>query len=204
MLVASLTAAALFAGTGTSIASVAGTCSFPALSQPFQSLGDSNSYFLAPGGDFESGTSGWALTGGARLSHPNESYFVGSHSDRQSLELPTAASVTTPSICVTSSSPTFRMFIKGDGVGRREGKRDSQLAVYLNFAGADGQPQQVQIAGLTVRNGAWTLSPVISFIEYISTPLQNGYADVSFTIRSNDSRGKWLIDDLYVDPYVSR
>jgi hypothetical protein len=34
--------------------------------------------------------------------------------------------------------------------------------------------------------------------------LQNGYANISFTIKPNDTHGNWQIDDLYVDPYSSK
>ncbi len=93
------------------------------------------------------------------------------------------------------------MFIKNNG---NLGHTDGQLAIYLNFSGADGRSQRVKIAGLTAKSGEWTLSPKISFIQYISTPLKNGYANISFTIKPNDNHGNWQIDDLYVDPYCSR
>jgi hypothetical protein len=81
---------------------------------------------------------------------------------------------------------------------------DGQLAVYLNFAGADGRMQQVKIAALTSRKPGWIPSPQISFIQYISTPLRSGYANISFTIKPNDTHGSWQLDDVYVDPYCSR
>jgi hypothetical protein len=199
LLLGSITAAAVVAGIATSAASAAG-CTFPTLSQPFSSLGDTNPYFLAPGGNFESGASGWALTGGARLSQPNESFFVGSNADKQSLLLPSsAASATTPTICVTAAAPALRMFVKNEGGG----KSDGPLNVYLNFADTGGVPQQVQIAALTTRNSAWTPSPIVSFVQYLPA-LEGGFADVSFTLTPSDNRGKWLIDDLYIDPYISR
>jgi hypothetical protein len=182
----------------TSVASAAGNCAFPPSAQPFQRFADSNSYFLASGGDFEGSLSGWSLSGGAGVANGNEGYDVGSASDSHSLALPTtSSSVTTPSICVTSDAPTFRMFIENNG---NLGHIDGQLAVYLNFTGSDGKAQQVKIAALKVKDRSWTLSPKISFIQYISTPLQSGYAQVSFTIKPNDNHGNWQIDDLYVDP----
>jgi hypothetical protein len=62
----------------------------------------------------------------------------------------------------------------------------------------------VKIAALTSKKAGWTLSPQISFIQYISTPLKSGFANISFTIRPNDDHGNWQIDDIYVDPYCSR
>jgi hypothetical protein len=193
---------AVLVGVTAAPTSAAGGCSFPDLAQPFQSFGDTNPYFLAPGGSFETGASGWALTGGAGLVGENDSFFVNSSSDRTSLALPTkTAAVTTPTFCVTTSAPKFRMFIKNNG---NNGYMDGQLAIYLNFTGADGRLQHVKIAALTSKRPGWTLSPQISFIQYISTPLKSGYANISFTVKPNDAHGSWQIDDVYVDPYCSR
>lgn len=178
-----------------------GSCAWPPLSQPFLPWADPGQYFLAPGGNFESGTDGWTLTGNAKIVSGNESYYVGSPSDSHSLSLPdTSSSVTTPTMCVTVLSPDFRVFLFNKGAN---GHTDGQLAVYLNFAGADGKPQQVKIAAL--KNGtSWGLTLPISFIQYISTPLKQGSANVSFTIKPNDNHGNWLIDDFYVDPIKSQ
>jgi len=182
----------------TSAAQAAG-CSWGPLTQPFLPWNDANLYFGAPGGDFESGASGWGIAGGAGIVAGNESSYVGSDSDNYSLALPTTSSVvTTPTICVTSQSPLIRLFIKNNG---NLGHIDGQLAVYLNFTGADGKAQQVKIAALTVKSTSWTLSAPISFIQYVSTPLKAGFAYVSFTLRPNDNHGNWQVDDLYVDPY---
>jgi hypothetical protein len=192
---------AAFAGLTASPISAAGGCVFPDLSQPFHSFSDANSYFLAPGGSFEGGANGWAMTGGAGLAAGNEDLYVGSPTDQTSLAMPTkTTAVTTPTICVTSDAPTFRMFLKNNG---NNGKNDGQLAVYLNFTGADGKAQQVKIAALTSKKPGWTLSPKISFIQYISTPLKSGYAEISFTFKPNDTHGNWQVDDVYVDPYKS-
>jgi hypothetical protein len=48
------------------------------------------------------------------------------------------------------------------------------------------------------------VTPPISFIQYISTPLKSGYANISFTIKPNDNHGNWQLDDLYVDPIKSQ
>ena len=201
--VIAVVAVAAIAGGRATKASAAGTCALPEASLALLGLGDSNPYFLAPGGNFEGDTSGWSLTGEAGITTDNESWNVGSESDSQSLALPTtSATATTATFCVTTQAPTFRMFIKNNG---NLGHIDGQLAVYLNFTGADGRVQQVKIAALKVKSTAWTLSQPISFIQYLSTPLrQEGLANVSFTIKPNDNHGNWQIDDMYVDPYMSR
>jgi hypothetical protein len=196
-------AAALFitAAVSATSASAASSsmCSWPTLTQAFAPWGDSNLYFLAPDGNFQGGASGWGLSGGAGVVSGGAGY---DSTDAGSLALPTtSAGATTPTMCVTSDAPVFRMFIKNNG---NLGHIDGQLAIYLNFTGADGKPQQVKIAGLTVKSTAWTLTPPISFIQYISTPLKSGFANISFTIKPNDDHGNWQVDQVYVDPYMSR
>jgi len=203
LVVALAVAAGLLAGNSRAgrHAAMGASCAWPPLTQPFLRWADPAQYFLVPGGNFEGALSGWTLSGGAKVVSGNESYHVGSASDSKSLALPTtSSSVTTPTICVTALSPTFRLFMLNNGAN---GHTDGQLAFYLNFTGADGKPQQVKIAGL--KGGtSWSLSLPISFIQYITTPLQSGYANVSFTIKPNDNHGNWQIDDFYVDPIKSQ
>ncbi|HZQ66192.1 MAG TPA: hypothetical protein VFA66_13305 [Gaiellaceae bacterium] len=180
-----------------------GTCStWPPLVQPFLPWADQNPYFLLQDSSFEAAVSGWTLTGGATVVAGNEPFFVTSRTDTHSLALPTtASSVTTPTVCVTSDSPSFRFFLRNNG---NLGYTDGQLAVYLNFTGASGKPQQVKIAALKGSKTNWALTPSISFIQYISTPLKSGAAQISFTIRPNDNHGNWQLDDFYVDPFKGR
>jgi hypothetical protein len=195
-------AVAITAGMTASPSSAMGQCTFPSLSSPFASFGDQNPYSLAPGGNFEADQSGWTMSNGAGVVDGNETSYVGSSADNRSLALPTKdAAATTPTFCVTTDAPAFRMFIKNNGAN---GHMDGQLAVYLNFTGADGRQQQVKIAALTSNQPGWSLTPKISFIQYISTPLKSGVANISFTIKPNDNHGNWQLDDLYVDPYCSR
>src|ERR1700684_4075031 len=49
-------------------------CSDATLSQPFLQWGDSSSYELVPGGDFEGSLSGWTLSGGAQRVAGSEPY----------------------------------------------------------------------------------------------------------------------------------
>jgi hypothetical protein len=199
---------AVVAALGVGGASAAGrfressACNWPPTLQPFMPWADLGQYFQAPGGNFEGSMSGWQLTGNASVVSGNEPWYVGNSMDSHSLALPdTTSAMTTPTMCVTALSPDFRMFIKNNGLN---GYTDGQLAIYLNFAGADGKPQQVKIAGLKGFKTNWVVTPPISFIQYISTPLKSGYANISFTIKPNDNHGNWQLDDLYVDPIKSQ
>src|SRR5947208_10755493 len=56
-----------------------------ATSTPFTTWKDYANYAFAPDGGFESGGSGWSLSGGARAVSGNESYYVHSSTDKTSL-----------------------------------------------------------------------------------------------------------------------
>ena len=71
---------------------------------------DQSNYKPAPGGDFEAGSPGWTLTGGAKIVYGNASQQVGGAGRRSSLQLAPGASATSPASCVGLAEPTIRMF----------------------------------------------------------------------------------------------
>src|SRR3954453_2285182 len=75
----------------------AATCPDESVSQPFTALGDSNSYFIVPGGDFEEKLT-WTLNGAGSLNQGerSSSAFGGS----TVLDLKTGSSATSPAFCI--------------------------------------------------------------------------------------------------------
>ena len=74
----------VLASTGVALAD----CPAQSVSTPFSQWGDTNNYFLVPGGNFE-GTSdqvGWTLSG-ASLTPGNEPFYVDGSGDSQSLTI---------------------------------------------------------------------------------------------------------------------
>src|SRR3954454_22006509 len=110
ILMGTLTGAAMLAGPsaahgGVLVQSAPG-CDDGALSQPFAQFGDGNSYFLAPGGDFEGDAGAWAENG-ARVVSDQEPWDVagrGSHA----LNIPAGRSVVSPTMCVGIEPPAMR------------------------------------------------------------------------------------------------
>jgi hypothetical protein len=166
-----------------------------ATTQPFGPWLDFGSYFLAPGGNFESGVAGWTTKGGAGTVSGNESFYVGSASDSKSLSLPAGSSVTTPTICVSLDSPDLRVFV------RNTGSLLTVMNVTVNYTDAFGKPHSlllVPIPGVS----AWTLSLPELFLANITSILSsNGQTQVSFTFApAGLGTVHWQLDDLYVDP----
>ena len=58
-----------------SSAAQAASCASRTLTSPFSKFGDTNQYFLAPSGSFESGASGWALSNAA-IASGNDSFHL--------------------------------------------------------------------------------------------------------------------------------
>jgi len=83
-------------------------------SQTFQPVdGDATTYYSMANGGFESGSSGWSLSGGASVVSGNEPWSVagGTHS----LSLPSGSSAVGPKTCIALLSPALRMFASDAG-----------------------------------------------------------------------------------------
>jgi hypothetical protein len=169
-------------------------CSSPALSQPFMPWGDVASYELAPGGDFESGAAGWTLSGGSQVTAGNESYFVTSSSDANSLALPAGSSATSPTMCVGIQNPDLRLFVSNTGSGW------SNLQVSVNWEDAGGNVHTTTIANVS-GGTRWSPTAQIPILVNLLPLLPGNMTPVSFNFTPQGSAGNWQIDDVYVDPW---
>lgn len=175
----------------------ASACDYSGAEQVFAPWGDKRAYVLAPDGGFEAGGSGWSLNGGAKTVAGNESYYLNDAADSRSLSLPAGSSAGSPPVCMSLDTPIFRMF------ARNSGDPSSRLRVEARFtllgllhtkdvstvsAGSDWAPTQQMSTVLSLSTIVGTLTP--SYIQIRIRPL--------------DDKGRWRIDDLYIDPYARR
>ena len=158
-----------------------GSCTPSGLSQPFTPWGDSASYELVPGGDFES--SSWKLWGGAQRVAGSEPYAATGSLGSWSLSLPAGASAQSPSTCVDASYPTARFFIAGSGVVALS-VVDDGLAIP---------------AGVAIAPGSWQPTAVMLTESPLLGLLSGGSAQVSLQLTS--VLGDPQIDDVFVDPW---
>jgi hypothetical protein len=172
-------------------------CPYTGAEQVFRPWGDRHNYVLAPDGGFEVGGAGWSLRGGAQVVEGNESYYLNDAADSRSLSLPSGGSASSPPICMSLDTPIIRMFARntGDGSSRLRVEATYKLlglvrtkAVSTVMAGPSWEPTQQMSTVLTLSTIVGTLIP--SAIQVQITPL--------------DSRGRWQVDDLYVDPFARR
>jgi hypothetical protein len=188
--IAALVCLGLFVAPGVAFAS----CPAPPVSTPFAQWGDTNSYFLIPGGSFE-GTAdqvGWTLSN-ATLTSGNEPFYVNDSGDSQSLTIAGGGSATSPFFCVDNTMGSLRFFAQQVAAG-------AGLHVQALVQGSDGVTT-VPVAHLL--DGSMS-----SWAATDPTGSTSGLADdqtlmvaLQFTVR--DSAASWQIDDVYVDPYRS-
>ena len=165
-----------------------------ATAQPFLPWVDSASYYFAPNGGFERGTTGWTLTGGARVVAGSEPFAVHAAGDAYALSLPPGSSATTGPMCIGALSTKMRFF------ARNSGASTSRLAVKVIYDGGLGQVLGIADAG-TIAAGKWQPSPAITMLGGVLPLLTQ---DVRVRFVPADATGAWSIDDVYVDPLMHR
>jgi len=203
-LITGLTGAALFAAlpgsasAGVLVAS-APSCDNGANSQPFAQWGDDNSYFLAPGGNFENGAAGWSL-GGARVVADQEPWRVAGDSGSHALSVGAGGSVVTPTMCIGLEHPTMRFFAHRSGGGLLGAT--SSLAVTARVETSLGLVVEVPVGAITtLTNGtSWNRTPVQLVVASLLPLLPGEHTPIQFRFTAVGT-SDWVIDDVFVDPH---
>ena len=162
-------------------------CAAPALTTALAAFGDWRSYFVAPGGDFESRARGWTLTGGAAASPGSGPLRPGAAAN--SLRLPAGATATSPAFCVDLNYPTFRFFST---------KGNAPLSVDVIYPALGSKKPRAT----TVKGGAagWTLAKDVDLRPAVVTK-DAGWRLVQLRFLAGaGARGDWLVDDVLIDP----
>jgi hypothetical protein len=159
----------------------AATCPDENVSQPFAALGDSNSYFIVPGGDFE-GQQTWTTTGWAGLQDNERN---GQFGGGTTLGMASGATATSPAFCLDAARPHMRFALKRYGyVG----------AVKVEVLQDSGDPIAL---GVVDAGRTWDYSPSLLF-----APGLNLGADTVVQVRLRMTAiGPVQIDAVAVDPW---
>jgi len=154
--------------------------------EPFEPWSDSGQYSLMPNGALESST-GWQLSGGARLVSSNEPFHVVSNKDTRSLLLPSGSSAATPALCEELFQPTLRMFARNSG----SQAATLRVEVTTNVLGVT----RTQSLGMLSAAGDWQPTALL-----VSPQLPSpGVGTVSFRFTVIGMGSGWQIDDVFVD-----
>ena len=180
--------------TATETAVTKQTCTDPELASPLAGLGDQRQYFVAPGGDFESGsTVGWQFTGGAQIAGGNEPFGV-LGGGASSLQLPAGSSATSPVFCVDLNYPTFRFLAV-----QQQRAADAGLQVDVIYPEiAKGNVHQ---AATYKPLNAWTLMKDVK-LEPQRAGKKAGWRKVAlrFRVPATKKGGNWNVDGILIDP----
>jgi hypothetical protein len=192
---ASAASAASAATPGTASTSSA-PCTTRALSTPFSKWGDGASYFLAPNGGFESGSTGWTLAGKATVASGSEPYLAsgpGSHS----LQIPFGSQAQSPTMCVTRNEDAIRLFVGNQGVN---GSILHVEALAQNPTTGQVAQTAFDVNGNAVATG-WSPTMVLQIPNMLGG---NGTQDLTLSFSTRGTAATWNIDDVFVDPFKSR
>ena len=171
-------------------------------SQAFAPWYDFASYWYAPNGGFEAGSTGWSLAGGAKVVPGNSTLFNAGADDRYSLSLPQGSSATSPPMCVSLFSSKMRFF------AANYGSPSSKLKVQVIYNGGVGgllsfltKVLKLSDVGYVTAGTAWQPSTPVGMLSG-TLPLLT--TSVQFRFTPADSTGAWQVDDVYLDPLMHR
>jgi hypothetical protein len=166
-------------------------------SQVFAPWQDYASYLLAPNGGLESGTTGWSLSGGAKVVSGNEPFLrTGSHA----LSLPSGSSALSPVVCLGQNQLFLRMF------GADSGGSDKGLRVQVVWYGLLNKVLGISDFATYGAGGAWSPTSKLSSGGGLQVPLLPilGSTSARVMVTPLGSGSAWQIDDLYIDPCIGR
>jgi len=157
--------------------------------KPFLPWSDSANYAFSPDGGFESGGSGWSLSG-ARVVSGNETFYIHSKYDSRSLSLPSGASATSPLMCISLLSGKMRFVARGDS--------GAKVRVQIIYRGLLSSVLGILDGGTYSVGAGWKPSPQVGMLGGVLPLLTTG---VQFKFTA--SNGAVAIDDVYLDPMKS-
>lgn len=164
--------------------------------QVFAPWGDTNGYFLLPNGDFENGSSEWALSGGAVVIAENEPYHVGGTAGSSSLQLPPGSAAESRTVCVSTGQDAVRLFVRNPHVS----------GAILHVDAIARNPTTGALGYMSFDVNGDVPSDLWSPTTQLGLPRIFNAAGVEeltlyFTLRGTPAT--WGIDDVYVDPFKS-
>jgi hypothetical protein len=157
----------------------------------FSPWGDSAGYYFASNGGFESGSTGWSLSGGAAVASGSEPWNLagsGSHS----LVVPKGGTAAI-NVCYGLTYPAVRFVVKGNGAPATVLVRVVARSLLGVLSVLDG--------GTFTAGPAWAPSPKLSTLfSALAAPLGTKSLQLQFSVDS----GSASFDDLFVDPFLSK
>jgi hypothetical protein len=168
-------------------AASAASCPAQAVTQPFAALGDDNSYFMAPGGDFEGKTNSWVLSGKGKIEDKNDAFKE--ISGKKALTLEEGSSAASPEVCVDIDRPHLRLAVRNE-----KGKG----SLRVDAVSASGEVWT--LASIDAANDKkWRMSDFVPLTGPLNVQ-DDTVQDVQ--LRLTADAGTWRVDGVAIDPRV--
>ena len=160
-------------------------------SQVFAPWSDNAGYYFASNGGFENGTTGWRVSGAASLANANDPYNLSGPGSR-ALTLGTGGTASI-NVCYGLTYPAVRFVAAGvDGSAR------IHLRVYSHSL--LGVLSILDGGTFTVPSG-WDAAPKLSTLfSALAAPLGTSSMELRISVESGTAQ----VDDLFVDPFLTR
>jgi len=165
----------------------------PSAVQAFSHWGDSSYYARLFNGNFESGSTGWALGGGAKVVSGNEPYYIsGNKSDSHSLYMPAGSSASSGTVCFALGDWHLRFMMKRLSTS-------GGLHVQVVVPSLIGGLLTILDGGTVSSTGSWAPSPRLQLLLTNVGGLLGTNAVAFRFIAVNG--GSFQMDDVYLDPW---
>jgi hypothetical protein len=178
------------------LADAVGSCDGQVLEQPFLPWADPAQYVLAPDGDLARGAKGWALTNASVVADA-ETYDLNDSGTPAALRVGPDGSATSPAMCVSLVHPTLRFLARNDGSAL------GTLRVDVLFEDLAGRVQSLSI-GAVAGGREWTPTLPLPIVANLLALLPGAQTPVAFRFTPQGTDSAWVIDDVFVDPYLKR
>ena len=176
--------------------SVGVSCPSGVVEHPFAL--DPLSYYLVPGGTFESGAPGWQLNNGARIVDGNSTFYAHGAGEKKSLYLPSGSNAVSPPVCVGLLDAVIRLYAQNRGVILL-----SNLQVNVIYKTALGLTVEHPVLGLGIGGSAWMPTLPMPLVADLTgtLALDGTTTTVRFRFKPLGLGASYRIDDVYVDPF---
>jgi hypothetical protein len=155
------------------------TCGTLPTQKAFAAFGDNDNYFMVPNGAFDSGATGWTLSGGAGVAGGV-------------LQLPYNASATSLPVCVTADMPTIRFLV------RTNGDPAARLRVEAVVKKPKDKLKTLLVATIP-GTAVWTpTAPLPLKLKTLMAVSKQSPVAVAF--KFTVTSGSWQVDKVFVDP----
>lgn len=167
----------------------------------FSFAGDSNQYFVAPNGSFDTDAE-WIHYGSRTVSGVNSPVNVANGASARAGYLSGTSTMLSTWTCVRGNEDTVRFLVKP--VGTSPGTLTLRLFVSDPNAYSGWSIKEVKFSptapGTAYGTTGWYVTPRIS-IPW--SPYWDNTQWISFNFNASASSGGWLVDDVMIDPWRS-